>query len=165
MKTSIYILASLVVLSLTFVACQQAEQLDLEQVRNVINEASSKWTEAFNQGDASGVVALYADDAVILPPNNTMIQGKEGIEKFWNGMMQMGVKDVSLTTVNLDGSGNVVYEIGKYSLSIEAEGQEMMRDSGKYIVVWKRHEDGSWKIHADIWNSSMPVPGQKVTTK
>jgi uncharacterized protein (TIGR02246 family) len=167
MRTSIHLFTVLVALSFTFFACtgQQAEQLDMEQVRQAIEEADAKWVEAFNQGDAAGVAALYADDATLMPPNNKMIQGKEGVQEYWNGAIQMGLKDVSLTTVDLKGSGDLVYQIGKYSIGIEAEGQEPMRDSGKYIVVWKRQEDGSWKLQADIWNSSMPIPGQEVTEK
>nr|NIO33253.1 DUF4440 domain-containing protein [Gemmatimonadota bacterium] len=30
-------------------------------------------------------------------------------------------------------------------------------EQGKYLVVWKRGEDGNWKLHADIWNTSMPA--------
>lgn len=165
MRTSNYLLAVLVVLAFAFLACQQVQQLDMEQVGAAIEETNAKFVEAFNQGDATAVAALYTDDATIMPPNNKMIQGKEGVQEFWNRAIQMGLKDLSLTTVNLDGSGSIVYEIGKYSLGIEAEGQEIMRDSGKYVVVWQAQEDGSWKLHADIWNSSMPIPGQEVAEK
>lgn len=167
MRTSIIIFSILVVVSFAFFGCtpQQGEQLDLEQVRMAIEEANSKWVEAFNQGDAASVAALYTDDATLMPPNSEMIQGRQGVQEFWNGAMKMGLKDVSLTTVDVNGSGNIVYEIGKYAISIETEGQELMRDSGKYIVVWKKQEDGSWKLQADIWNTSMPIPGQEVTEK
>ena len=30
-----------------------------------------------------------------------------------------------------------------------------MQDEGKYVVVWKKQEDGSWKLHRDIWNSNL----------
>jgi uncharacterized protein (TIGR02246 family) len=162
MKISIYVFAVLMFTSFTFFACtgKQEQPLDLEQVRKAIEETNAKWAEAFNQGDAAAVAALYTDNAVLMPPNNEMIQGREGIQQFWNGAMQMGMTDVTLTTVDLEGSGNLAYEIAKYSLTIQPEGQEVMKDVGKYIVVWKRQEDGTWKIQADIWNTSMPVPGQ-----
>lgn len=137
-----------------------SKELDLAQVRKSIEEVNAKFVEAFKQGDATAVAALYTEDATLLPPNSDLVQGKEGIQQFWNGAMQMGVTDVSLTIVDLNGSGNLVYEIGRYSLTIQPEGQEVMKDSGKYIVVWKQQEDGTWKLHADIWNTSMPIPGQ-----
>jgi ketosteroid isomerase-like protein len=62
--------------------------------------------------------------------------------------------------VNVGGSGDTAYEIGKYTLKIQPAGQEAMTDSGKYLVVWKRQAEGTWKLHVDIWNSSMPMSGQ-----
>lgn len=162
MKISIYVFAVLLFMSFTFFACtgKQEKPLDLEQVRKAIEETNAKWAEAFNQGDAAAVAAQYTDNATLMPPNNEIIHGTEGIQQFWSGAIQMGVTDVTLTTVDLEGSGNLAYEIGKYSLAIQPEGQEIMKDAGKYIVVWKRRVDGTWKLQADIWNSSMPVPGQ-----
>jgi ketosteroid isomerase-like protein len=72
----------------------------------------------------------------------------------------MGVKDVTLTTMDVGGGGNTAYETGNYSLTIQPESQAAMTDSGKYVVVWKKQADGTWKLHVDIWNSSMPLPGQ-----
>jgi ketosteroid isomerase-like protein len=34
-----------------------------------------------------------------------------------------------------------------------------MLDEGKYVVIWKRHQ-GKWKLHRDIWTTSMPAPAQ-----
>ena len=164
MRYSIFVFSIIAVMSFTFFACT-SQQMDVAKVRTAIEEADAKFVEAFNQGDAAAVAALYTDDATLLPPNNKMIQGKDGVQEFWNGAMQMGVKVAALTTVDVSGSGNLAYEIGKYSLTIQPEGQEATKDEGKYIIVWKRDVDGSWKLHADIWNSSMPMPSQEVTSK
>jgi len=45
--------------------------------------------------------------------------------------------------------------VGTFTLKGKG-GQEL--DAGKYIVIWKR-EDGQWKLHRDIFNSSLPAPG------
>jgi uncharacterized protein (TIGR02246 family) len=111
-----------------------------------------------NRGDAASVAALYTDDATLMPPNSEMVQGKQGVQDFWSGAIQMGTKDVALTTVEVGGSGDTAYEIGKYTLKIQPAGQEATTGSGKYLVVWKRQADGTWKLHVDIWN--MPMPGQ-----
>ncbi len=154
--------ALLFVLGLSFalLSCAKPEEWDGIAVRNAIEEGSAKWTEAYNRGDAAGVAALYTEDAKAMPPNGEMVNGRRGIQDLWNGLMQMGVKDVKLNTVDVGGSGNTAYEIGNYSLTIQPEGQAAMTDSGKYVVVWKRQADGTWKLHVDIWNSNMPLPGQ-----
>ena len=68
--------------------------------------------------------------------------------------MQMGVKDVVVTKVDVFGSGDLAYEIGQHTLKIQPEGQKLIEMIGKYISIWKLQDDGSWKIHVDISNSS-----------
>ncbi|MFQ5710050.1 MAG: YybH family protein [bacterium] len=167
MKNSIFILAAVFMLSLVFFSCggQQNRQVDLAQVRQAIESNNAKFVDAFNQGDAAAVAALYTQDATLMPPNSEMIRGKEGVQDFWNQLIQSGVKDVALTTVTVQGGHSLVYEIGTYSLKIQAQGQTAGEDSGKYVVLWKRQDDGTWKLQADIWNSSLPAPGQEVTHK
>jgi uncharacterized protein (TIGR02246 family) len=160
MKHSTHALLFLLALALALLSCAQPEKMDVAAVRQTIEAGNAKFVEAFNRGDAAGVAALYTDDATLLPPNSEMVQGREGVQNFWNGGFQMGLKEVALTTVNVGGSGDTAYEIGKYTLKIQPTGQEAMSDSGKYLVVWKRQADSAWKLHADIWNSSMPMPGQ-----
>jgi len=144
--------------SFALLSCATPQNMDVATVRMAIEAGSAKWMEAFNRGDAAGVAALYAEDATVLPPNSQMIQGRPGIESFWSGAIQMGLRDVSLTTVEVAGSGDMAYEIGKYTLKIQPAGRRAITDSGKYVVAWKRQTDGTWRLHADIWNSSMPAP-------
>jgi uncharacterized protein (TIGR02246 family) len=112
---------------------------------------------AFNQGDAAAVAALYTDDATLMPPNSAMIEGRQGVQDCWQGAIQSGLKDASLTTVEVRASGETAYEIGKCSLTAHAQGKDPQVVSGKYVVVWQKGSDGAWKLHVDIWNSSMPT--------
>ena len=152
-------LLAFALLLVLFSCAEREEEMDIAQVRAAIEEANLKFCEAVRQGDAAAIAALYTDDATVLPPNSDMIQGRQGIEESWNATIQMGVKDAVLTTEDVFGSGDLVYEIGKYTITIQPEGQEEpIEDMGKYVVVWKLQEDGSWKLHVDIWNTSMPAP-------
>ncbi|NIM59475.1 MAG: SgcJ/EcaC family oxidoreductase [Candidatus Aminicenantes bacterium] len=133
------------------------EEMDVEKVRMAIEEANLKFGEAVRQGDATALAALYTNDATLLPPDSDMIQGKQGIEAFWSQGLQMGVKDAVLTIVDVFGSGDLAYEIGKFTLTIQPEGQEPIEQKGKYVVVWKKTADGSWKLHVDIFNYTLPA--------
>lgn len=128
-----------------------------ENVRQAIEAGDATWMEAFNRGDAVAVAALYTDNATLMPPNSAMIQGRQGIQDFWQAGIEGGLKDATLTTVEVQASGNTAYEIGKFSLTAQPKGQDPVMVSGKYVVVWQRQSDGSWKLHVDIWNSSMPA--------
>jgi uncharacterized protein (TIGR02246 family) len=132
------------------------EEMDVEKVRMAIEEANAKFGDVVRQGDAAALADLYTDDATLLPPDSEMIKGKEGIEAFWSGGIQMGIKGLALTTVDVYGSGDLAYEIGKFILTIQPEGQEPIEQKGKYVVVWKKTTDGSWKLHVDIFNYTLP---------
>jgi len=126
-----------------------------EDVRKAIEKVNINAREGFRRGDAAAVAALYTEDAILLPPNSKMIRGRQKIEGFWTAAIQMGVKDVVLTTVELSGSDDTVYEVGNCTLKIHPPGKEPIEYKGKYIVIWKRTADG-WKLHRDIWNSNLP---------
>jgi len=170
MKFKIFLCVIILLMSFSLISCQgtqeQAEEveqeepvpvMDVAQVRQAIEEANAKFGEAVRMADAAAIADLYTEDARLLPPNSEMIEGKEGIEAFWGGGLQMGIKEAVLTTLDVLGIGDMVCEIGKYDLTIQPEGQEAMKDSGKYLVIWKKAMDGIWKLHVDIWNTNMPA--------
>jgi ketosteroid isomerase-like protein len=98
------------------------------------------------------MAAVYTEKASLLPPNSDFVSSRSLIQGFWQGVLNMGVKGAKLQTVELEEHGDAAYEVGKYAL-LDTKAQTL--DAGKYVVIWKR-EQGQWKWHRDIWNSSMP---------
>ena len=130
-----------------------------EEIKKAIEQVDQKFVEAGRNHDAAAMAKLYTEDACILAPNTEMIRGRQAIQEFWGqGLKQMGFKDIKLTTVELFGSGDTVNAIGNYYLKFKPGGQELMEDKGKYIVIWKKTPKG-WKMHWDMWNTSLPLPG------
>jgi ketosteroid isomerase-like protein len=125
-----------------------------QDVTDQIKEANKSFVVAFNNGDAAAVAANYAGNAKLFPSNSDVVEGTEAIQNFWQGAMDMGVKEVFLTTIEATGCGNTAYEVGRYMLHA---GDGTMIDQGKYIVIWKKI-DGQWKLFNDIWNTNNPAP-------
>jgi ketosteroid isomerase-like protein len=70
--------------------------------------------------------------------------------------MDMGItKTVRLETIEAEEHGDTAIEIGKYT---DSGGAGNVIDRGKYVVIWKQ-EGGQWKLHRDIWNSSLSAQG------
>ena len=124
----------------------------MEDVKDAIIQCNDRFLDAFNNGNAKGVAMNYVDEAKLLPPNSDAVQGIENIEAFWQGAMNMGIKTAKLETLQAEGYGNTAIEEGRYKLYLE-NGQ--MADHGKYIVIWRKTDEG-WKLDLDIWNSSNP---------
>ena len=124
--------------------------------RAEILAGNKQFMEAFKRGDAAAVAKLYTAGGQLLPPNSEVVAGRDAIRAFWQGAMDMGLKEATLDTVEVEGIGETAVEVGRYTLRI-AGGQ--IADVGKYVVVWKA-EAGGWKLHRDIWNTSHPVPSK-----
>jgi ketosteroid isomerase-like protein len=158
MKRSYFVIVLVCLFCLGFICCApEKEELNLEQVRSAVEQANMKLAEALRQGDSAGMAMAYTEDATLMPNGADMIKGRPGIEAYWSAAIQMGVKDVVLTVLDLGGGEEFVYEIGKVLTTVQMEGLEPMEIPGKYACVWKKADDGTWKIHLDIWNNNAPA--------
>ncbi len=122
-------------------------------IHDAIMAGNGRFMDAFSRGDAEGLASLYTDEGQVLSTGNDVITGKAGIQEFWQALVEMGIKSAKLETLELNEYTDTAVEVGKYTLGGE-DGQVL--DRGKYIVIWKR-EDGQWKLHRDILNTSMPA--------
>lgn len=163
MKTPAYALVLALLPSLALISCAQEEEMemsaatDMEALTAAIGEANATFTEALKSGDAAAIAALYADDAVRLPPDEPMVRGRAAIEQGFNEFFAgTSARDLTLTTVDVGASGDLAYEIGTFTFQGETEAGAAERQ-GKYVVVWKRAADGTWKMQVDIWNDTPPA--------
>jgi len=116
--------------------------------RQAIEAAVARYVAASNRGDADALAALYADDAMLLPPDHEPIKGRRAIGDFWRQGTDEGLE---VTTLTVEVDGDLGYLVGRYNLP---PTDEEPADSGKYVMCLKRQRDGSWKLTADIWNRS-----------
>ncbi len=129
---------------------------DSAVVRHAIDTANARYADAFKRGDAASLVATYTDDAVVMPPNMTVWEGRAAISQGFAGFLsQFSVVDARLTTKDVIVTADYATERGTYSWTLHPKsgtGPDIV-DNGKYLTVWERQEDGSWKIVRDINNS------------
>jgi len=151
------LVAVIALLSSVAHAGSKSKNAGVNEARAGIEAANAKFSAAFEHGDAATVAALYTQDAIVLPPDGEMVKGRQAIGEFWKATSKSGVKSAKLTTVDVGRSGDIAYEVGTVLLTVQPEGKEPATASAKYLVVWKRQADGSWRLHRDIWNSLPPV--------
>ena len=150
---------------LFFMSCNEVKEekiveksFDLAPVKAAIEASNKTYGDAFVKGDSALMIAKYTKDGCIMPEGAPKMCGAEGLGAFFAvGHKQMGIKNVKLTTEEVMGSGDVVVETGTYDL-IGAGDKSM--DKGKYVVAWKQ-EDGKWKMHRDMFNSSVAPAAPK----
>lgn len=116
-----------------------------------LNTLAAAWAAAFNAKDAAKIASLYADDAVVMPPNQPMVKGRANIEAHWKSEIQQGAANLQLTPVESAISGSQAFEAGTSTMTLPGGQTEV----GKYLVVLKR-VGNDWKIAYDVYNSDAP---------
>ena len=142
---------------LFIISCESKSTFDINKARVHIDKQNKKYMELYNNGDASGVADLHMDDALVMPPNIDMVKGKESIKKAIFDEISAGATDLVFTTLDMYGNEEYVTEVGRFSLNVKDEGEIVMTDSGKYIVLWEQVSKNNWLMKADIWNSDLPI--------
>jgi uncharacterized protein (TIGR02246 family) len=148
MTVGLELRALLGILAALVAGCAEGSQGVDSASRGAIEATVDRYVAASNEGDAEALIELYADDAVLLPPDHEPIHGREAIAEFWRQGTDTGLE---INTLRLEVDGSVAYLIGKYRLPATEEEEA---DSGQYVLCLKRQPDGAWKLTADIWNGS-----------
>jgi ketosteroid isomerase-like protein len=119
--------------------------------RSDIDALNATFMQGMEKGDAAVVASVYGAGARLMPPASDVLTGA-AIEQYWQGAIDSGVTDGVLETVSFEEHGDVALEEGRYTIRVGGA----VVDTGKYVVVHRRQDDGSWKFGTDIWNSSRP---------
>jgi len=167
MKKLLMIIPLVILLCFTFGCQQPVEEVAEEAVAEVaalsdedvaaIKASTDEYIQAWSSADWVTLTALYTEDAIVMPPNESMVQGRDEIQAL-NEAFPVPL-EANLTIVEIDGRGDLAYVRGTYSYTVQPEGApEPIRDTGKYLEIRRKQEDGSWPIAIDIWNSDLPLP-------
>lgn len=123
-----------------------------ENVHAAVRRAHQQWLARFQQGDAAGVAAIYAEEGQLLPAYSAAISGRSAIQAFWQGCIDMGICAMHHTPHEVDCLADTVNEVGEYCF---LDRYNQVLDVGKYVVIWK-WQQGQWQIQRDIWTSNLP---------
>jgi uncharacterized protein (TIGR02246 family) len=134
----------------------QGPKADPAADQAAVRAVNAGWFKAYAAGDAAGVAANYADDAVLSAPGVPPARGIEAIRAFYAhdvaASQAAGVTNTSDPATEIGVSGDLAWETGKYTVTTK-DGSAV--EVGKYTTVFTRR-DGGWKIIRDTWNSDAP---------
>ncbi len=166
MKRVFVSLGVALVLSLMLLTCAPQTQPVVEEAASTEAEVAAirvlteRWIAAVGAGDVDGVLALYTDDAVRLPPDGPTVSGKEAFEEYFSGAFEQFSFEVVWP---VEGTEEIVvadgwaYHLSEYAgLVTPKEGGETMEEKGNVVVIIQRQPDGSWKFAREIWNHPPP---------
>jgi uncharacterized protein (TIGR02246 family) len=156
---------SWIIMSMLAVACakpaddasvsQAGTSEDRAAVQAAIDAQLARFTAALERGDTAGLASAYADDAWVMAPGAPLASGRAAIAQMNAGMFSaLTISSASIKTSDLILSGDYAIESGTYSMKMKPKTGNAFDDVGKYLAVWQKQPDGSWKMIRDIWNSN-----------
>jgi ketosteroid isomerase-like protein len=129
-------------------------------IKESIEKMNIAYSTAYNAGDAEGVVALFAENAILMPPNQPMIQGKEALLTFYLLKVQQN-RGATLNNklVEFRSEGNLVYQVATYSIT-----GKNVHAQGKFVITMQRQGDNTLKYTTAIYNTDVVTAAQPASS-
>jgi uncharacterized protein (TIGR02246 family) len=156
-KVSISICALLVSLSLA--ACKEKVP-DTTADAQAIKDNEATWVKDWQAKDPDKIVAHYSPDAALLVNGMPAMKGSDAIKSGIGTMLKDPHLSLTFTpTVVVIAQGDdIAYTQGVYTMTYtEPKTGMTLIEKGKYVTVYKKQEDGSWKAVEDIDNADGPA--------
>jgi uncharacterized protein (TIGR02246 family) len=131
-------------------------EADIKAVKGV----EAAWVNDIATKDVDKFASYFSEDASFLLPNAPMINGRDDIKAALKPMLADPNFALTFHSTRAEASkgGDFVYTVGTYSMTMSRpKDKTAVTDKGKYLTVFKKQSDGSWKAVADMINSDLPA--------
>ncbi|MBN2433576.1 MAG: nuclear transport factor 2 family protein [Acidobacteria bacterium] len=108
-------------------------------------------------GDAETRVAMFTEDALMMPNHWTAWRGRDAIAGVIRGGGDSVFRIRGRKLLDAAVSGDLAYTVNSYYYTYHAAGSKPQWHKTKNVHIWKRGGAGQWKLHVDIWNSDVPM--------
>ena len=154
----LFLLVALITIVFSTSACMETPK-ETKTTATVyeLGHMNRDFAKALLAKDAAAAASVYDENASILPPNEAIITGRANIQAYWQGLIDAGLIDAQVKTIDAGSDGDLGYEIGAFELKIQLEDGSIIIDRGKYTEILQRNEDGYWVSLYGMWSADEPV--------
>ena len=103
-------------------------------------QASRDWAKASATGDVELIISFWADDAIVLPPDQTAVVGKEAIREFVH--QSFSIPGFSLTwepeQATIAVAGDLGYLIERNRSTFSDASGTLRTQYGKVTTIWRK---------------------------
>lgn len=140
-------------------ACQPQETVTFSDTdATAVKAASADYGSAIVAGDTERLAALFDANIELMPPEMPSVKGATAAGKFMDEGPSMSG---SISPEEVQGDGDMAYVRGSFNLTFQVNDSTQEREAGKYLEIWKRQEDGSWKVVKDMWSPNEDDDGSE----
>ena len=131
-------------------------EADLRAVRETDAAKMRAWADK----DADKIAFFFADDATHFSPNMPALKGRQSIRETFKERQADPSRTVSAeaTSIEVSRGGDLAYVIGVYTAtSTDPKTRKVMTEKGRYVTVYEKQPDGSWKGVVNMDNAEAPA--------
>jgi uncharacterized protein (TIGR02246 family) len=127
-----------------------------------IRAAGDTWARLYSAGDTDAMADLYEPDAWLMTAATPLLRGREAILDHFRKRIAQPIETKWLFhEESLDIVGDVGTLVAQYWLIVTPrDGGDSRTFSGRSLLVYKRGDDGRWRIWRDMDNSAPDVPAR-----
>jgi ketosteroid isomerase-like protein len=142
-----------VVAVLVSVSCAPA--VDTGAIGKTLTQLDDEWAKAAAIRNVDSVASFYAADAIAYPPKEPITIGQPAAKKVWASYFADSTFSISWKTEQAGASkgGDLGFTTGTYEDSFTGPDGKRVTEKGKYVCIWAKQDDGTWKAIHDIWNT------------
>jgi ketosteroid isomerase-like protein len=123
--------------------------------RKAVAAARRGFIDAMRRGDAAALAARYDDGAIVVPQTSGVCRGRASIQKLFRSWLSSArIREFVTETKDLRILGEAAFEVGTYRMVIEDRRTGIIRDEGKFLIVYERQSNGTWLISRDMSSST-----------
>jgi ketosteroid isomerase-like protein len=112
---------------------------------------------ALKANDAKAAAAHWEDAGVYVNTGIPTKRGRGEIEAMAQGAYDSARIDYAVTIDNIDAGTEMASLLGSYSAIVREPGTAPHRLGGRFLFVFRRQVDGSWKISRGVGTDPEPA--------
>jgi len=132
--------------------------VNVDQQRSALLALDREWSQTTT--DLNKFLSYYAADASVYPQGMPIATGSEAIRDALTKMTSAPGFSLqwSATKADVSAAGDLGYTAGAYQMTMNDAAGKPMSEKGKYVTIWKKQSNGTWKATDDIFNADTPPP-------
>ena len=156
LRRALFLITALL-FGLPLLACEEVES---REDRRALMAVDKDFAERVEQQGFRVMEDFYDEDAIYMPAFASTVEGREKILDAYRPYYDNTTMKLSWTPMRAEvsRSRDLGWTIGTYVFTrIDDKGNTIVRP-GRYITIWKKQRDGTWKAALDAGNPAENTP-------
>ena len=135
------------------IECGAGTEKDIEAIR----KRQEEFPAAHEYQDGAKLAEFYTENAMLIPPDEPIVSGKQAIAQWYEHQFEKAppIENPKVILEEIEVCGNLAFNRGNFILKFEGEtADKPIILNLRFITIWRKQPDGSWKFYRDIWNTN-----------